>query len=161
MLSQTVEYALRAMMYLASIDGAAVNSETVAASTRVPPGYLLKVLRDLVVAGLVKSFRGPRGGFTLAREPASITILDVVNAVDPIRRIDKCPLGNPRHTKLCALHQRLDAALAEIEASFRKTTLADMLAADDAETRCRAMAPGGAAAPLMPTVRGSENGATH
>lgn len=146
MLSHTVEYALRAMMYLASLDGAPVNCQTIAAQTRVPPGYLSKVMRDLVVAELVTSFRGPNGGFVLARRPEQITILDVVNAVDPIMRIHKCPVGNPLHANLCALHQRLDDALAAIERTFRETTLAEMLAGDGCKGRCSAIIPAGDAA---------------
>ena len=128
MLSQTVEYALRAMMFLVSLDGAPVTSERIAAHTRVPPGYLSKVMRDLVVADLVSSFRGPGGGFVAARPAEAITILDVVNAVDPIRRIAKCPIDHPEHAQLCQLHQRLDDALAEMERAFRATTLAEVLA---------------------------------
>src|SRR5262245_13220612 len=107
MFSQTVEYALRAMMHLASLDGTPETSERIAAETRVPPGYLCKVMRDLVRARLVESFRGRGGGFVLAARPESVTILDVVAAVDPIRRIHKCPLDKVEHTKLCPLHQRL------------------------------------------------------
>lgn len=128
MFSSTVEYALRAMMHLASLDGAPETSERIAARTRVPSGYLSKILRDLVVANLVSSFRGPGGGFVMAKPPAAITILDVVNAVDPIRRIDRCPIDNPEHTELCPLHRRLDQALAHIECSFRATTLAELIA---------------------------------
>ncbi len=127
MFSQTVEYALRAMMYLASLDGAPVASERIAASTHVPPGYLSKVMRDLVLGKLVDSYRGPGGGFALAARPDAITIFDVVRAVDPIRRIQKCPVGNPDHTDLCRLHRRLDSALADIEHSLRQTTLAELL----------------------------------
>ncbi len=141
MLSQTVEYALRAMMYLGSLDGTAVNSQTIAAQTRVPPGYLSKVMRDLVVAGLVSSFRGPNGGFVLARPPERITILDVVSAVDPIVRIRECPVGNPLHKTLCSLHQRLDDALAAIERTFRETTLAEMLEGNASMERCAAIVP--------------------
>jgi len=130
MFSQTVEYALRAMMYLASLDGAPVTSERIASNTRVPPGYLSKVMRDLVLGNLVASFRGPRGGFVLALKPEAITILDVVRAVEPIRRIEKCPLGDPTHVNLCPLHRRLDDALAGIEHTLRQTTLAEMLTDD-------------------------------
>jgi Rrf2 family protein len=150
MLSQTVEYALRAMMHLASLGGTPVNCQTIAAQTRVPPGYLSKVMRDLVVANLVESFRGPNGGFILAKAPDRITILDVVNAVDPILRIHKCPVGNPRHTTLCALHQRLDDALAEIERTFQESTLAEMLVSDGAAGRCRAIVPVSMPAPKPP-----------
>jgi Rrf2 family nitric oxide-sensitive transcriptional repressor len=143
MMSQTVEYALRAMRYLASLDGAPVNCQTIAAQTRVPPGYLSKVMRDLVVAQLVTSFRGPNGGFVLARPPEQITMLDVVNAVDPIVRIQACPVGDPRHVRLCALHQRLDDALAAIERTFREATLAEMLRSDGEQGQCCAILPPG------------------
>jgi Rrf2 family protein len=133
MFSQTVEYALRAMMYLASLDGVPVTSERIAAHTRVPPGYLSKVMRDLVLGNLVASFRGPRGGFVLAAKPGAITILDVVRAVDPIRRIRKCPLDNPNLAVLCPLQGRLDDALADIERSFRQTTLAELIDGGSAE----------------------------
>lgn len=146
MFSQTIEYALRAMTHLASM-GEAVSNEKIASQTRVPPGYLWKVMRDLVVAGLVSSTRGPGGGFALTRRPSAISILDVVNAVDPIRRIDKCPLGRPEHTKLCKLHQRLDDALAAIERTLRGTTLAELLEEDQGPARCAALVQ-------TPTVNG-------
>jgi DNA-binding IscR family transcriptional regulator len=66
---------------------------------------------------------------TLTRSPRAITILDVVNAVDPINRIKTCPLGLVGHgVRLCPLHRRLDNALAQVENAFRKTTLAEVLA---------------------------------
>lgn len=128
MFSQTIEYALRAMLHIASLGpNAAASSERIAAHTKVPRGYLSKILRDLVIAELITSQRGPRGGFTLARPAAEITIFDVVECVDPITRITRCPLGNPAHVKLCPLHQRLDDALQSIEREFRATTLADIV----------------------------------
>jgi Rrf2 family protein len=126
MFSQTVEYALRAMMHLASLDGKPVTSDRIALQTGVPPGYLSKVMRDLVRAGQVVSFRGPGGGFVLGRPAAEISMLDVVSAVDPIRRIRQCPLNKPEHADLCPLHRHLDSALADIERCFRRTMLADM-----------------------------------
>ena len=143
MISQTIEYALRAMMHLARLEpGASDNSETIAAQTKVPQGYLSKVLRDLVVADLVASRRGPNGGFSLARPPETISMLDVVNAVDQIQRIRRCPLGNPAHVKLCPLHQRIDRALDHIESEFKGTTLAEILASGGrGGDRCRALTP--------------------
>jgi Rrf2 family protein len=132
MFSQTVEYALRAMMNLASLDGTPQTNDRIASQTGIPSGYICKVMRDLVRANLVESFRGPGGGFLLVAKPDKITLLDVVSAVDPIRRIRKCPLDNPDHKDLCPLHKRLDEALASIESSFSKTTLAEMLASGSA-----------------------------
>lgn len=152
MLSQTVEYALRAMVYLATLEpGGTANSESISLRTKVPQGYLSKVLRDLVVAGLIWSQRGPNGGFALAREPSRISMLDVVNAVDPIQRIHSCPLGNPAHVKLCPLHQRIDDALDLIEKQFGSTMLSEVI-----ETSSRA---GGQCKSLtVPTVRGKVSG---
>lgn len=128
MFSQTVEYALRSMVYLATASASpCASSERIAEQTRVPPGYLSKVMRDLVVAKLMTSQRGPRGGFALARPPQSITILDVVDAVDPLQRITECPLGNAAHLKLCPLHDRLDRAIADIRATLGKITLQEIL----------------------------------
>ncbi len=142
MLSQTVEYALRAMVHLASLPPkTAASSEAIAAKTKVPQGYLSKILRDLVVADLIVSQRGPNGGFSLARPADRISMFDVVNAVDPLQRIHKCPLGNPAHLKLCPLHQKIDDAMDYIEQQFRGTTLADVLASGTkAAGYCRSIA---------------------
>ncbi len=137
--SQTVEYAMRAMVHLAAIaPGEAMTSEVLAKRTQVPRGYLSKVMRDLVLAELVHSQRGPNGGFVLALTPSRITMLDVVNAVDPLHRITQCPLGNPAHVSLCPLHRRLDDAIGSIESEFRHTSLADVLESRPERT-CRAL----------------------
>src|SRR5262249_3555651 len=101
----------------------------IATVTCVPVAYLSKVLQSMVRGGIATSQRGLHGGFLLARKPEAITILEVVNAVDPIRRIRECPLGFPAHgVNLCPLHRRLDGALASVEKAFNESTLADVLA---------------------------------
>ena len=129
MFSQTVEYALRAVVHLASEAPAPLTTEQIAAKTLVPRAYLSKVLQSLGRAGLVHSQRGMGGGMTLTREPDQMTILDVVNAVEPIQRITTCPLGLKTHgVRLCPLHRRLDNALLSVEQAFAQTTLAEVLA---------------------------------
>jgi Rrf2 family protein len=128
MFSQRVEYALRAVVYLAQQAPAARTTEQIAAATRVPPAYLSKILQHLNQAGLVHSQRGIGGGMSLVRSPANVTILEVVNAVEPIRRIKTCPLGLASHgIRLCPLHKRMDKALAMVEDAFRQTTLDEVL----------------------------------
>lgn len=129
MISQTVEYALRAVVHLASKSPAAQTTREVAEATRVPRAYLSKVLQSLGRAKLVSSQRGLGGGMTLTRPAEKITILEVVNTVEPIQRIRTCPLGLSAHgVRLCPLHRRLDGALASVEAAFGHTTLAEILA---------------------------------
>jgi len=129
MFSQTVEYALRAVVHLADRAPASRTTDQIAAATRVPRAYLSKVLHSLTAAGLVQSQRGVGGGMALAKPPGELTILEVVNAVEPIRRITTCPLGLAAHgVRLCPLHRRVDDALALVEDAFRRTTLAEVLA---------------------------------
>ena len=129
MFSQKVEYALRAVACLASDAPTARTVEQVAQVTRVPAPYLAKVVQELVRTGLLRSQRGAKGGVSLVKNPADLTILEVVNAVDPIKRITECPLGLKSHgVNLCPLHARIDAALASVEEAFGKTTLAEVLA---------------------------------
>jgi Rrf2 family protein len=128
MLSQTVEYALRAMVYLAMESPATRTTEEIADATKVPRAYLAKILQGLNRASLIQTQRGIGGGISLTKTPAELTILGVINAVDPIRRITTCPLGISAHgTRLCPLHSRLDRAMAGVELSFGTTTLADLL----------------------------------
>jgi Rrf2 family protein len=129
MLSQTVEYALRAVVHMANRSPDACTTEQIAKSTRVPQAYLSKVLQSLVRAGIVRSQRGLGGGMMLARSPSELSLLEVVNAVEPIVRISVCPLGLAAHgARLCPLHKRLDDAMATVEEAFASTSLADILA---------------------------------
>ncbi len=135
MLSQTVEYALRAIVCLANEAPAAQTNVQLAEVTKVPAAYLSKVMASLNRAGLVRSQRGPNGGFTLSEAPEDLVLLEVVNAVDPLQRIEKCPLGIEGHgTRLCALHRHMDHVIATVEESFASTTLADILAENTGST---------------------------
>lgn len=139
MFSQTVEYALRAVVYLANEAPSARTTDQIASATRVPRPYLSKVLQSLIRSGLVHSQRGLGGGIKLGKPAAELTILEVVNAVDPMQRIHTCPLGLAAHgAHLCPLHSRLDRAMASVEQAFASTTLAEVLAE---ETRSVPLCP--------------------
>ena len=129
MFSQTVEYALRAVVHLADYSPSPRTTDQIAAATLVPKPYLSKVIQGLCRAKVVQSKRGIGGGVALVKSPSELTILDVVNAVEPIARIRQCPLGLKTHgLRLCPLHKRMDNALATVEAAFAQTTLAEVLA---------------------------------
>lgn len=143
MISPTAEYALRAMVAIAQAEGEAVVTPTIAEVTKVPAGYLSKVLQTLRKARLVDSKRGLGGGFTLARPAADMSVLDVVGAVEPIKRIERCPLGLELHgTNLCPLHKRLDQASELVEQSFASVSIAELLAVPGQSTPlCQAHQP--------------------
>ncbi len=143
MFSQTHEYALRAVTWLAqhANDGPAGHL-LIAADTSVPASYLSKVLQLLVRAGILTSRRGAGGGFQLARSPDDLTVLEVVNAVDPIRRIDGCPLGLQSHqNKLCPMHHRLDSALELVEVALSNSTIREVMAEEGRPTPLVETAP--------------------
>jgi Rrf2 family transcriptional regulator, nitric oxide-sensitive transcriptional repressor len=128
LISQTAEYALRAMVWLAGRPDRSQTTDEIAHGTQVPRGYLSKVLQALARHGLVVSQRGLGGGFTLARLPNEITTLDVLRAVDPPMRIDSCPLGLKEHRdELCPLHKSLDRAMALVENAFAEGKLSDLV----------------------------------
>lgn len=121
---------MRASVYLAGEAAQARTTAQIAMSTLLPAGYLAKVMQSLSRAGIVKSQHGLNGGFTLAVDPKRLTVLAVINAVDPIRRYSDCPSRIASHgQRLCPLHQQLDQAVAKIEKQFRETTVAQLLEA--------------------------------
>lgn len=129
MFSQTIEYALRATVAMAQAGDRPLTTAQIAARTKVPAGYLSKVLQTLNRARVIRAIRGLHGGYQLRTPAEELTILAVVNAVDPIKRIHTCPLGLPGHGEhLCPLHQRMDDALAHIEHALASTTLAELIA---------------------------------
>ena len=127
MLSKTAEYALRAVACLGASDGQPASADFLAQRTKVPRRYLHRVLQDLAAAGLVHSRSGPGGGYLLKSPADNLTILDIVNAVSPIERIQRCPLGLKSHQQLCPLHAELDRAYAATEQAFAGVTIRELL----------------------------------
>jgi len=128
LLSDATEYGLRAVVWLAQHPGEAQKVREIAEGTHATPGYLIKVLQALARVGILSAQRGSHGGFTLERDPATLSVLEVVNAIDPIERIHTCPLGLESHGEcLCPMHKRIDDAIAAIEQSFGESTIADLL----------------------------------
>lgn len=129
MFSQTTQYAIRAVVMLCHHrDQGPVGNSVLAEEARIPASYLAKVMQGLVKSGIADSRRGAKGGFTLRRSPEEITLLDVVNAVEPLPRIKGCPLGLQEHAgTLCPVHARLDEAMAEVERMLSCSTVAELL----------------------------------
>ncbi len=129
MFSLTTEYALRVIMFLASREDQPATIHQIAAATKVPEAYLAKVILCLSKVEMIHSQRGLHGGSMLARSPTLISVFDVVQAVDPIRRITTCPLEIKSHGHhLCALHKRMDEALGLVETALRESKISELLA---------------------------------
>ncbi len=130
MFSKTTEYALRAAVYLAARAGRTATSQEIARVTKVPVRYLSKVLQQLAACDVLTSQRGPSGGFALAGTAEQTSMLDVVQAVEPIARITECPLALAEHANcLCPLHQELDDLAAEVSRRLDAISLATLVRA--------------------------------
>ncbi|MCC7391669.1 Rrf2 family transcriptional regulator, partial [Candidatus Sumerlaeota bacterium] len=101
MISTTGEYALRAAVFLAQHHPDPQTTAQIAAATKVPSGYLSKILQAMVRREVIHSQRGLHGGFTLVQDPKDTAVLNILAAVDAEpQRIRKCPLGLRGHVKL-------------------------------------------------------------
>ena len=131
MISQTAEYALRAVYCLGASTSGLVTSQKISDSMAIPSSYLSKVLGALARAKVVSSQRGPTGGFRLLRDPEELSLFEIIEAVEPWKRLEKCPIGHPDHKiDLCPLHSRLRRAWDEVENAFRSTMLSEILKQD-------------------------------
>lgn len=130
MLSQTSEYALRAIVYLARVARREpVSADVIATALDAPRNYLSKTLNTLAKRGFVSSSRGPAGGFRLAADPDTLTIASVIRAFDEPRERRVCLLGaqpcNDRNP--CTAHERWQTVASESWAPLNNTTIADLL----------------------------------
>ncbi len=135
MFSQTTEYALRVVVYLASRGKQPATNREISKATHVPQGYLAKILQTLSRGGLVQSQRGLHGGSILRRDPAKLTLLDVISIVDPLKRIEACPLSLTWHGRnLCPLHRRIDDAISKVEHILGTAYISELLVGKTAKS---------------------------
>ena len=94
-ITRQADYAVRAVLYLAKLgpDQRAATSQ-IALDQQIPPSFLAKIVSQLSVAGLLQTSRGARGGVSLARKPAEISLLEVVEAIDGPILLNECVAGN-------------------------------------------------------------------
>jgi Rrf2 family protein len=130
MLSQTAEYALRAVLAIARARGEAVGAAALAKQVGVPPSYLAKTLNALVRNGVLVGTRGRNGGFRLAKRPSQIALLDVVSPFDDIGPGRRCLLGRATCSDQnpCAAHARWRGVSQRIGDFFAETTVEDVSA---------------------------------
>lgn len=125
-ISEAASLALHTMALLATSQGTTRATWEIAKTLRVSEAHLAKVLQRLGRAGLVKSQRGPGGGFSLGRDPESISLLEVYEATEGPLDPPGCLLGRPACNGSCILGGLLDQVGAEIRTYFAQTRLSDL-----------------------------------
>jgi Rrf2 family protein len=134
LLSNTAEYALRAMVHLAREgEGIAVLGRDLAESSGVPANYLSKILLSLKKAGLVAAVRGSGGGYRLAKSSADIHLIDIVELFDHERAHPRCLLDFDQECSdhdACSAHEKWKVVKDTYVGFLRATSLADVSKAE-------------------------------
>jgi Rrf2 family protein len=123
------DYAVRVALDLARHwDGEPRKAREIAASMDIPPDFLKHILADLVSQGLLTSSAGPKGGYRLARPPAAITLLDIVEPAERYLYPDKCILrGGPCDWyDVCPIHDTWCLAQKAFADKLDATNLAQL-----------------------------------
>jgi len=130
-LSLASSYALHAVVHMAGREqfGRVVPSHITAQECGVPERFLLKVLKPLVAAQVLRSIKGPNGGYRLARKPNEITMLEIIEAVSgPIRADDPMSTDDPDDPLNRRLHQVCGEAADQLRKQLGKVKISDLAA---------------------------------
>ena len=127
--SRKIDYGLRAMIYLASIPAdQVVPFREIARQMMVPEDFLAKILKTLVDQGLVRSTRGPHGGYALARSPSEVSFLDVIEAVEGPIAVNVCLDGDEAcgHSPCCTMTAVWKLGQERMLDVYRQARLSDL-----------------------------------
>lgn len=131
-LTRRSEYAIRACLVLAASERP-ISCRELAEATDVPERFLARVLVELAGTGLVEGHLGRAGGYRLRRTPATLTLLELVEAIEGPSKSTRCVL----HQRACdadhpcAIHPVWTSAQAGLVGVLAATTIADLAARDD------------------------------
>jgi len=125
--SEAASLALHTVAILASEPGRIFSTREIASSLRVSEAHLAKVMQRLGKVGLVKSVRGPKGGFVLGRKPEEITLLDVYELIDGPLGNSNCLFGTPVcGNRKCIMGNLLTSVNRQVREYFSNTRLSQI-----------------------------------
>lgn len=129
-LSRKADYAIRAMVDLAGQpQGERVPIHDIAKRQDIPYTFLPRIIPDLVKGGLLKSYRGANGGIILARSPAEISILKIIETTDGLVSLNRCTAvpSECDRQNTCTIHPVWRKVQDEFDSTLGKTSLADII----------------------------------
>jgi Rrf2 family protein len=128
-LSKSCIYGVQAAIYIASRQSNDyVSIQEIAGKLSISFHFLTKVLQILTQAGIMVSYRGPNGGVALARPASSVTLADIIGAIDGTEIFTECFLGLPGcgHATPCPVHDQWSVVRKKLHQTFEATTLAEL-----------------------------------
>jgi Rrf2 family iron-sulfur cluster assembly transcriptional regulator len=136
--SRSAEYAIRAFVHLAQVpDGKYAMVKNIAAEEEIPSHFLAKILQQLARKGLLRSSKGPTGGFCLRVASDEIRLVDIVEALDGLGEYQKCAAGLAECSDdmPCPLHDSWKAVRSRIMDYLGRNTIADLAKALEQKRR--------------------------
>jgi len=135
MLSTTCKYAVRAIIYIAQkgTSESRVNARIIASEVGIPMQFLSKILQIFVRRELLQSFKGPTGGFFLAKDPHDITLFEIVEIIDGPGFFETCLIGNGpcdgsiNKKKRCPVHDDYSQVRKEVIEYFKSENIGDIV----------------------------------
>ncbi|MCF8056492.1 MAG: Rrf2 family transcriptional regulator [Desulfocapsa sp.] len=128
-LTRAGEYAVRCMVYLAHKgEGVLVSKQEIAEHADIPTHFLAKIAQELARAGLIRIQQGPKGGYGLLRDPATISLLEVVEVMIGEIFLNDC-VGRPASctmSKCCSVHKVWEDARAQLRETLAGVNLAEL-----------------------------------
>lgn len=128
-ITRATEYAIRALLFLAKQpEGEIVYKKDICKTQDITPAFLTKVLQPLIKAGIVGSQRGVGGGFFLAKDPAQVTLLDIVEAEEGPLQLNLCLESNGACSRdlFCPVHGAWQEVQEKMGAVLKSYTFADL-----------------------------------
>lgn len=135
-LSRAAEYAIRGILYLSDApEGDPIDVAKIAAAQKVPPAYLAKLFQTLTKKGVIRSVRGPEGGFMLLKRPDTISVLDIIEAVEGPIFMNDCLIsdGQCSMDKTCPVHDMWGDAQRKFLDHLKKSTFDNLVKAGKAK----------------------------
>ncbi len=130
MFSKTCQYAIQGMLYIASnsVDNKPVQIKQFATAQQLPSSFLHKILQSLVKKKLLKSKKGPYGGFHLSRPMDEIYIIHIYEAIDGMGFFENCVIGFDKCSsdRPCPMHRYYEGIKIEVLQKLSSITLGDL-----------------------------------
>jgi Rrf2 family protein len=130
-LSKKVEYGLIAIRHIASRSSASITTaKEISDKYDIPPELLAKVLQRLAKVGLVTSYAGVKGGYSLGRKSSEITLSSIINAIDGPQNITDCHADSPEVCNMydnCTIKNPLEKVQSNIDKAFSSMTLSEIV----------------------------------
>lgn len=127
-LNKTTEYALRTLIYMANKPTELYTAGTLVKELNVSDKYLRRIMTDLSKSGFVRSTQGRDGGYSFAKDPSKIFLLEIIDSVEGADKLNGCVLGFEECscTNPCAMHDTWLPVRNKLNKVFGQTTLAEL-----------------------------------